>query len=89
MQALQSEDDLRQEAEEAKARRISELEEQLQEAKSLADNNNAAAGILNGFISKGKARVLHDGNIALVEQDDQDNYVELEPEDIIWRRAHN
>jgi hypothetical protein len=33
--------------------------------------------------------VLHDGNIALVEQDDQDNYVELEPEDIVWRQAHN
>lgn len=83
METLREEEELRQEAEDDKVRRIRELEEQLQNANDLAANNNAAAGILSGFISKGKAKMQNDGSVTLVQQDDQDNYVDLEPEDLI------
>ena len=52
METLREEEELRQEAEDDKVRRIRELEEQLQNANDLAANNNAAAGILSGFIHK-------------------------------------
>ena len=83
METLREEEELRQEAEDDKVRRIRELEEQLQNANDLAANNNAATGILSGFISKGKAKMQNDGSVTLVQQDDQDNYVDLEPEDLI------
>jgi hypothetical protein len=46
------------------------------------DNNQAAAGILTGFISKGKAKMHNDGTVSLIEHDNESNYVDLEPEDI-------
>ena len=62
---------------------IERLRAELAESKQVSKNNDNAADILSGFISKGKARFKQDGNVVLVGDEDDDNFVNLEPEDII------
>ena len=62
---------------------IARLKAELSQVKEEGQSNNNAASILSGFISKGKARFKQDGNVVLVGDEDDDNFVDLEPEDII------
>ena len=53
------------------------------QTKEEGQSNNNAATILSGFISKGRAKFCEDGNVVLIDQEDEGNFVQLEQEDIM------
>ena len=71
---------LRESVEEEKTKRIKELEAYLRAQEYDKEKNNKATEILSGFISKGKAQQLPDGDVILVEDEANGNFVNLEPE---------
>ena len=73
---------LRESVEEEETKRIKELEDYLRAKEYDKEMNNKATEILSGFISKGKAQQLPDGDVVLIEAEANDNFVQLDPEDI-------
>ena len=63
---------------------IERLKQELAATKEEGLSNNNAATILSGFISKGKAKFREDGNVVLVDEEDEGNFVQLEQEDLMW-----
>ena len=84
IQLEKEEELLRESVEEEKTKRIKELEEYLRIQQYEKEKNTKATEILSGFISKGKAQQLPDGNVVLVDAEDEGNFVQLDPEDIQW-----
>ena len=82
MQADREEEEMKAEAEQHKTDRIRELERQVAGMQSDYKKGQASQEVLGGLMSKGKIEMNAPGKFSIAGDQSEDNYVEINPEDL-------